>query len=201
MERETRIWRPEITQLRIEPTEDGKSRVTGLAVPYGQTSEDLGGFREIFASGAFRDSLADGSDVLANVEHDDRQKLGRRKTGTVELRDGEDGLRVAITLPATRVGQDTAEEVRAGLLDGMSIEFREPESQWMGRGADTIRKVVKATLTGVALTAFPAYRQTIGTVTLRSLDAHQKQQEAQETPPDDGGLDLCQRRQRLAECE
>jgi uncharacterized protein len=191
MEKETRIWNPAIQELRAETGADGKTRITGLAVPYGQTSEDLGGFREIFVAGAFADSLMENRDVMADVEHDAAKKLARRKAGTMDLRDTPDGLRVAITLPDTSLGRDTAEEVRSGLLDGMSIVFSGPESQWMGKGKDTIRKVTKANLRAVTLTAYPAYRQTIGTLSLRSLEAYQ----AEATEPEaDTGTDILRRR-------
>lgn len=191
MERETRIWGPKLQELRAEVGSDGKTRISGLAVPYGQTSEDLGGFREIFAADAFKTSLTEGRDVFADVEHDPTKKLARSLNGSMELRDGPDGLRVSITLPDTTLGRDTAEEVRAGLLDGMSIAFTDAVSQWMGKGKETIRKVTSAALRAVTLTSYPAYRQTIGTVTMRSLEAHAKE--------DDGGLDLRKRMEMTAE--
>ena len=177
---ETRIFSPQVQNLRVEFAEDGRSKVTGLAVPYNQTSEDLGGFREMFNSGAFSETLTQNVDVAADVEHDSSKKLGRRKNGTLDLRDSTDGLYVSITLPKTSVGNDIAEEVRSGLLDGMSIAFTNPTSQWIGKGIDTLRKITKADLRAVTLTSSPAYRQTIGTVTLRSLEEHIKQQQADE---------------------
>ncbi len=179
-ELETRIFNPAVQNLRVEAGEDGKQRITGLAVPYGQTSEDLGGFREMFDRGSFATTISDNRDVAADVEHDSGKKLGRRKNGTLELRDSEDGLYVSITLPKTSVGTDIAEEVRSGLLDGMSIAFANPTSQWVGRGKDTLRKITAAELHAVTLTSTPAYRQTVGTVALRSLEEYQKQQQAED---------------------
>lgn len=172
MEIEKRTFR---TELRVEP-KDGKARITGLAVPYNAASEDLGGFREMFKPDAFDDSLKGDGEIRAGVEHDWGKKLARRSKGTLELDNREDGLRVAITLPGTTVGKDAEEEVRAGLLDGMSIEFRDAESEWTGRGDDTIRIVKRAKLVGVTLTGYPAYPQTAGTVALRSLEEYRSTQ-------------------------
>lgn len=177
---ETRLVSPQLQNLRIEPGEDGRRRVIGLAVPYSQTSEDLGGFREMFSPGAFDATISDNRDVAADVEHDQSKKLARRKNGTLELRDTPDGLFVSITLPKTSIGSDIAEEVSTGLLDGMSIAFTNPTSQWIGKGVDTLRKVTKADLKAVTLTSSPAYRQTVGTVTLRSLEDYQKTSETED---------------------
>lgn len=163
-------------ELRVEET-DGKTRISGLAVPYGETSEDLGGFREIFQAGAFGDTLTENREVFADVEHDGAKKLGRRSRGTLDLRDTPEGLRFSVSIPTTTLGKDTVEEVRSGLLDGVSIAFSDADSQWIGHGADTIRKIAKATLNAVTLTSYPAYRQTIGTLTMRSLEAHREAEE------------------------
>jgi HK97 family phage prohead protease len=169
------------TELRVDP-EGGKKRVTGMAVPYNEASEDLGGFREMFKPDAFDETLKSSAEIRAGVEHDFGKKLARRSKGTLELDNRQDGLHVAITLPKTSVGSDAEEEVRAGLLDGMSIEFRDAEADWTGRGDDTVRIVKRAKLVGVTLTGYPAYPQTAGTVAMRSLEEYRST--ASSTTPD-----------------
>ncbi|MCE5267225.1 MAG: HK97 family phage prohead protease [Planctomycetaceae bacterium] len=158
-------------ELRVGTT-DGKPTITGLAVPYNAPSEDLGGFREIFKPGAFAESLANRDDIFADVEHDAKRKLGRRSAGTLALTETREGLRVTITPPDTSVGRDTMEEVRAGLLDGMSISFAKPQDRYTGTGANIVREINKATLRAVTLTSYPAYTQTAGTVALRSFSEY-----------------------------
>ena len=158
-------------ELRVDDV-DGKTRISGLAVPYNAPSEDLGGFREIFKPGAFKDSLAGADDIFADVDHDGTKRIGRRSAGSVEFKDGRDGLRVTITPPDTTAGRDAVEEVRSGLLDGMSICFCGAEDSYKGKGDSIIREIGKATLRAVTLTSYPAYRQTAGTVSVRSLDEY-----------------------------
>jgi HK97 family phage prohead protease len=167
-------------ELRVDET-DGKNRITGLAVPYNQPSEMMWDFREIFKPGAFKESLTGDGDMFANVEHESRMKLGRRSVGTLEFQEKRDGLYATVTLPNTTLGRDTLEEVRGGLLDAMSIEFTEPTETFKGKGENIIREISKAKLLGVALTSFPAYRQTVGKLVERSLAEYRSTIETDES--------------------
>ena len=179
MSEDTTIRCFKLAEARVDES-DGKARITGLAVPYNSPSEDLGGFREIFKPGAFRDSLAGKDDIFADVEHNGTRKLGRRSAGSLAFKESREGVRVEITPPDTTVGRDTIEEVRQGLLDGMSICFTNAEDSYKGKGDSIVREINKATLRAVTLTSYPAYRQTAGTVTIRSLDEYRQGIEAEE---------------------
>jgi len=166
-------------ELRIDDS-DGKPKITGLAVPYNAPSEDLGGFREVFKPGAFKESLAGADDIFADVDHDGTKRIGRKAAGSLEVKESREGLRVTITPPDTSVGRDALEEVRSGLLDGMSICFCNPEDTYKGKGDSIVREITKASLRAVTLTSYPAYRQTAGTVSVRSLDEYRTGLEAEE---------------------
>jgi len=133
MELEKRLVCHDKQELRVEEV-DGKPRISGLAVPYSQTSEDLGGFREMFSPGAFADTLTGTRDVFGDVEHDSGKKLARRSKQTLELSDSPEGLRFAMSLPDTTLGRDTAQEVREGLV----------QMDWQGSGHDTSGVVRRA---------------------------------------------------------
>ena len=161
---ETRIiWQRPIIEVRS--TSGGREKITGLAIPYNELSIDLDGFREIVRPGAFARTLAGDDDVRADVEHDRNVKLARRKNGSLKLIDLPRGLAVEILLPNTTVGRNTAEEIRAGLLDGMSIGMIVEKDEYVTqKSGELVRGIRQAKLTTVALTQFPAYPQTIGTV-------------------------------------
>ena len=180
METEKRVVCHAKQELRVEEA-DGRTRINGLAVPYGELSEDsVRGFREVFRPGAFTKTLTENHEVFADIEHDDSKKLGRRSKGSLELQDAADGLRFTLALPKTTLGADTAEEVRSGLLDGVSIAFVGADSQWVGKGANTLRTIKSATLKAITLTSYPSYKQTVGTLVMRSLEEHRQSVEAEE---------------------
>jgi|WetSurMetagenome_2_1015567.scaffolds.fasta_scaffold28300_1 uncharacterized protein len=166
---ECRTWKTE--ELRVFD-DGGKPKIRGLAVPYGQSSELIQGmFREKFLPGAFADSLKTARGFV-NVEHDKRSKLGRFGKEATATEDGR-GVWVEVTPPNTRVGQDTLEEARSGMLDAMSIEFRlsDPrDAEFHRHNGELFRTIKKAELVGVALTSYPAYPQTAGTIAVRSLE-------------------------------
>jgi len=178
MDEERRLFDTE--ELRIDAGSDGKTRISGLAVPYNRASQNLGGFTEQIMPGAFADTLGSKAEVFADIEHDLGKKLARRSNRSLELYDSADGLRFTMTLPDTSVGKDTAEEVRNGLLDGVSVVFRDAKADWGKAGAEMVRRVTKATLRAVSLTSIPAYQQTVGTLTMRSLDEARQAAEAAE---------------------
>ena len=105
---------------------EGKT-LRGLAAVYNSDSEDLGGFIERIAPGAFKRSLDSSQDVRGFWNHDSRLLLGRRSNGTLRLNDTDQGLAVEIDLPDTGFARDLAELVRRGDCDQMSFGFTLPE--------------------------------------------------------------------------
>src|SRR5262245_16491200 len=95
----------------------------GYAVKYNELSENLGGFVEQIAPGAFDDSLNDGDDVRFLAEHDPKMLLGRNTSGTLSLRSDSVGIAFSCELPNTQLGNDILEQVRRGDLSGMSFGF------------------------------------------------------------------------------
>lgn len=189
-------------QLRVLEAQDGgRPKIAGLAVPYNALSEDLGGFREQFKRGAFKESL-DG-DIFSDVEHNEQRKLGRTGAGTMRLKESAKGLEVEIDVPDTTVGRDTLEEVRNGTLDGMSVMYTNPVGTYRGNGADIVHSVAKADLKAVTLTSFPSFPQTAGSVVQRSLDQYQStlEREQQEADEEENAAMLENQRLRITNDE
>jgi HK97 family phage prohead protease len=143
------------------------SRVSGIAVPFGGLSEDLG-FREQFDPGAFAEQHADGfPGVLAFYAHDSKFVLGSVRAGTMKIEPTRTALLYEIRLP--RSAAYIRELVERGDLAGASISFSASTDHW-GRLPDgsPLRTVTQAELFEVSLVASPAYAQT--SAQLRGLE-------------------------------
>jgi HK97 family phage prohead protease len=109
-------------EIRANKTGD-KMTVSGYAARYNTLSNDLGGFKERIAPGAFDRILASKPDVVALFNHDMNSVLGRTTSGTLRLNADNVGLAFELDLPNTTVGRDTYESVKRGDLNGCSFAF------------------------------------------------------------------------------
>ena len=121
--------------------------VSGTALRYGDVA-DMGRFREMFVSGAFRPI----GSVALNLQHDESRVLAKTGNGLV-LADGPRSLEVRAELS----GKAEHELVRRGVLRGFSIEFRAKNQRYEGG----TRIIESAELTGIALCDEPAYPESI----------------------------------------
>ena len=140
----------------------------GYASVFDSESEDLGGFREKVAPGAFKRSLRSRNDIKLLWNHDTGAVLGSTRAGTVTLVEDERGLKVRAQLPNTTLGRDTAELIRRGDVDSMSFGFSVIKDTWDESGTNRTLNAVR--LHECSVVAFPAYSGTAGTTTMRGLD-------------------------------
>lgn len=105
------------------PADDG-AVLTGRAIVYGAYSRDLGGFVERVEPGFVAQTLRDGADVLARYQHDSDMLLGRTASGTLDLRDGDEGLDYEVRLPDTGYARDLAALAARGDVRNSSFAFR-----------------------------------------------------------------------------
>jgi HK97 family phage major capsid protein len=148
------ITAPETRTIDVDvSTLDTRGKtVHGYAAVYDVLSEDLGGYREKIASGAFADVL--NGDVRALLNHDPNEVLGRTKSGTLRLFDEQKGLRFELDLPDSPLGQNVREAIRRRDVDGASFRFEVGTDQWSG----DVRTVTRAkALTDITIATFPAY--------------------------------------------
>ena len=125
-------------------------RLEGVAVRYGDVAALPWG-KEKFERGAFSGGM---SDVRLTVQHDRGRPLARTGAG-LTLDDNAERLALAAELPATREADDTLTLVRAGVLRGLSVEFRAVVERMEGE----TRVISRATLGAVSVVDEPAYPQ------------------------------------------
>ncbi|MGE4324157.1 MAG: HK97 family phage prohead protease [Sphingobium sp.] len=131
-------------------------RIEGYAATF-NAEADLGAFRERIAPGAFRGALA--GDILALLDHDPGNVLGRTRSGTLRLSEDSRGLAFSLDLPDTRAGRDVLELAQRNDLGGMSFGFTVPKGgeSWQGE-TRTLRAIDLKEISIVQ--AWPAYPDT-----------------------------------------
>ncbi|MFV9414702.1 HK97 family phage prohead protease [Klebsiella oxytoca] len=159
-------------EIRTSELTASDKKLVGYAVRWNSLSEIIWDeFREQFAPGAFKDSLASGSDVRALYEHNYTQLLGRTKSGTLVLSEDDTGLRFELTLPNTQLGNDVLALVERGDLSGMSFGFRALKESWDIAQSPYLRTVTAAELREITVTSMPAYPESGVEIAHRSLFA------------------------------
>lgn len=132
-------------------------RLSGYAATFG-TEARINDFMETVSHGAFRKTLASGTDVLALVDHNAHQVLARLRSGNLHLMEDSRGLEFDLTVPDTSYGRDILELVTRGDAGGMSFGFVAVEERWDGDH----RMLNSVDLREISVvSAFPAYANTI----------------------------------------
>ena len=155
-------------ELRAEGDGDAMPTIVGHAAVFDSLSENLGGWRERIAPGAFAATLAE-DDIRALINHSSNAVLGRNVAGTLQLAEDRDGLSVRIEPPDTGYARDLVTSIRRGDVSGMSIGFRTLSDEWNMEDGEPVRTLKAVRLYDVSPVTFPAYPQT--DVGLRSLSA------------------------------
>jgi HK97 family phage prohead protease len=140
---------------------DGMS-FTGYASVFNSPSEDLGGFVEYVAPGAFKRSLQSRNEVKLLWNHDSGEPLASLRGGTMQLVEDSRGLKVTASLPNTTRGRDIAELLRTKVIDSMSFGFNVIKDSWASDGKTRTLESVR--LFEVSIVSFPAYEATTAQV-------------------------------------
>lgn len=156
-------------ELRAVAADGGPRKLNGYAAVFDQLSDDLGGFRERIAPGAFARALQDGADVRALIDHESSKIIGRSKSGTLRMQETSIGLAVEIDLPDTQIARDLSTMVDRGDISQMSFGFYTRNDQWTKIEDKWVRTLLDVDLFDVSVVTFPAYPQT--EVALRGLTA------------------------------
>ena len=125
-----------------DETRQSPGRLTGVLMPYETRASDRA---EIFELGALEWPDAG---VLIRRQHDRSRPIVK----VVPFMDGSD-LRIDAPLLNSTAGRDTAEELRSGVLTGLSVEFTSTKETRRGG----LRVIQKAMLGGAGLVDYPSY--------------------------------------------
>lgn len=130
--------------------------IRGYASVFNSLSEDLGGFREIIAPGAFSDVLND--DVRALYNHSPDYLLARTSNGTLQIGQDERGLWYEFEAPNTSYANDIIELMKRGDLRESSFGFIVAKDSWRMRDGKPFRTIEKVgSLLDVSPVVYPAY--------------------------------------------
>ena len=129
------------TELRAE----GR-RLSGIAMKYGDVSPS---HRERFEPGALR--LAES--VHLDLHHDVERAIAWHPGGGLTLESGRAELAMRAVLPPIPAADRALAEIKAGRVDGLSVEFRAVKER---RDGD-IRVIEDAILSGIAIVKAPSY--------------------------------------------
>jgi len=153
--------------------EAGIMAISGVTARFNSESEDLGGFTEVIAPGAFDEAVLV-SDIRALYNHDPNFILGRAKAGTLELEIREDGLHYRVpALPESR--RDVYEAVQRGDVTGNSFAFTVERDRWEQRSEGKPLRVIEKVreLFDVGPVVYPAYQNTV--VSARAITTAKEQ--------------------------
>lgn len=164
-----------------ELSEGEGTMITGMALRFNRPSEDLG-FIETLDERCL--DGADMSNVVALVNHDSNQVLGR--TGkNLRLNVTDEGLSFEIDPVDTSYTRDLMKNMRAGLIDKCSFAFSiaKDGDAWHkrsdGKYERTVTKIDR--LYDVSVVTSPAYEDTEAMLSERSKEAYMREK-ATETP-------------------
>lgn len=152
---------------------DGAATVTlrGYAAKFDVLSENLGGFREQIAPGAFADVLSD--DVRALFNHDPNHVLGRSVANTLRLSQDSVGLYYEVDLPDTQAARDLLVSINRGDVSQSSFAFRVAPNgdKWDENDEGVIIRTISrfSRLYDVSPVTYPAYPDaTVGTRSMKA---------------------------------
>lgn len=155
------------TELRAMPQEGKPSKICGHAANFNSMSQDLGGFTERIAPGAFAKSLMN-ADVRALWNHDANIVLGRNKSGTLRLLEDAQGLYFEIDAPDTQLVRDMViGPITRGDVSQCSFGFYTIKDSWENIGGQAVRTLLECELLDVSPVTYPAYSST--DVAMRSM--------------------------------
>ena len=163
-------------RVHAEPKAGSIGTIIGYGAVFDSLSEDLGGFRETIAHGAFDRVISENQDVRCLVDHDSGRIIGRTEAGTMRLSVDSTGLRYEIDVADTTPGRDVITSIARGDVTGSSFAFTVVENgqDWSTVDGEQRRELTDLDVWDTGPVAFPAYAATVTEASFRSLHNHLK---------------------------
>ncbi len=144
----------------------------------------------MFERGCFTESLAT-QEANYLYAHEDNDIYASTDTGTLRLREDDQGLWIEVTPPEW--DQKFCARIRNGLVKHQSVGVMDAVDSWSQDTDPVVRHILKATLVEISATAYPAFPQT--TLEARMLNSLK----TKDTPQKDNHqLELLQMQQQQA---
>jgi HK97 family phage major capsid protein len=153
------------TPFKVSAADTNSRTISGRILEFGVAANASTG-KVLFEKGSVEPAL-----VKLNLEHQSDRPIGRAID--ISLSDDQSTMDGIFKIANTTAGSDSLVEAQDGLRDGFSIEVEAEEYSWAEDGTLVI---AKGTLTGVALTHNPAFKN----ARVEEVAAKQAEEEAPE---------------------
>jgi HK97 family phage prohead protease len=168
-------------ELRAATREDGTRYIEGRAIPFGELSENLGGFREMMHDV----TLAD--DLLMNFDHKSAWILGRSTSGTLKAEKRDDGVHFEVEPPHTTWAEDLIVSLERGDIRGCSFEMCVQRDDFKQTPDGIQRDILDAFVDALTITSIPAYPTTSAEARDKAAALVPEQREDAASSDDDAG--------------
>lgn len=171
MLRERRYIPAKVAGLQLRTADDGSHVIGGHGAVFNRLSQNLGGFVEQVAPGAFTKTIGE-ADIRGLFNHDPNWILGRNTAGTLRLDEDNVGLAYEIDVPDTSLGRDLVVSMRRKDITQSSFSFRTIDDEWgLTPEGFPLRTLLQVQLYDVSPVTFPAYLEADSTL-VREAVAH-----------------------------
>lgn len=192
-------------EMRVKADENEPKKIVGYAAKFDSLSEEMWGFREQIAPGAFTEALKK-SDVRALFNHDPNYVLGRQSAGTLQLSEDDVGLFYEITPPDTQWARDITASIERGDIAESSFAFSMSGGveEWDDSATPAIRTIKSVgNLYDVSPVTYPAYPE--ATTGVRShkeiFEEHQNERTTESQEEESPDYEIMKARLDLAEID
>jgi hypothetical protein len=158
---EKRTFELKSREVRVEGDDDAPI-ITGHAAVFNSEAHN-----EVIRPGAFTKTLKEGRNVFVLDNHETSRPVASTGNGTANLSEDKIGLACEVAPDMkTSIGRDCAQNIRSGLITGMSFGFEVIQDKVTKRsdGGDYLREIFEVRLFEVSPVTFPWYENTDVTV-------------------------------------